>query len=132
MPDSKQLAHDFVAALVANEPVQFEQVLTEDVGLRLWRWDGGEAYRPRERVVRRLMEEWSSWQDPNFELLVVLAEDSRAAIEFRIYATERERYIEHNRSAFLTILDGRVQTIDLFVPSHSRAHGVRAGLRPRR
>ena len=53
MTDPRRLAYDFLSALAANDPAQYERVLHEDAGLRLGRWDGGEAYRPRDRVVRR-------------------------------------------------------------------------------
>jgi len=37
-------------------------------------------------------------------------------VEFRIQATENQRYVEHNRSAFLTIEDGCIHIIDLYCP----------------
>jgi predicted N-acetyltransferase YhbS/ketosteroid isomerase-like protein len=116
MSDPRQLAYDFLSALAANDPTQYERVLHEDVGMRLGRWDGGEAYRPRDRVMRRLMEEWAAWPDPTLEAHTVLADGERVAVEFRIQATENQRYVEHNRAAFLTIKDGQVQAIDLYCP----------------
>ena len=56
MSDTAQLARDFLAALASNNPIQFEAVLSDDVGLRLHRWDGREIYRPRKRVMQRLSE----------------------------------------------------------------------------
>ena len=38
------------------------------------------------------------------------------ALEFRIQATENNRYVEHNRSAFLTIKDDKIHIIDLYCP----------------
>src|SRR3954452_23485919 len=114
MSDGTTLAHAFLAALAANDTELYEQVLAQDASLRLWRWDGAEAYRPRERVTLRLMEEWSAWTDAKIELMSLLADDKRAAIEFRIQATESTRYMEHNRSAFLNIVDGTIQSIDLY------------------
>ena len=64
MSDVKQLVQEFLAALASNNPTQYEAVLSEDVGLRLNRWDGREIYRPRKRVMQRFMDEWSSWPDP--------------------------------------------------------------------
>ena len=94
----------------------YEAVLCEDAGIRIGRWDKGEVYRPRWRVVKRLMEEWSAWPDPTLEAFDVLADGEHVAIEFRIQATEHDRYVEHNRSAFLTIKDGKIYTIDLYCP----------------
>jgi hypothetical protein len=124
MSDVKALANAFLAALAANDTVPYEQVLAEDAGLRIWRWDGSEAYRPRGRAALRLIEEWAAWPDAKIELISLLADDRRAALEFRIQATENGRYIEHNRSAFLDIADGKIQSIDLYcaepVPSARR------------
>ncbi len=116
MSDVNQLAQDFMAALSSNDPARYEAVLSDEVGLRLNRWDGREVYRPRTRVVARLMEEWSSWPDPTLETFDVLAHGDRAAIEFRVQATENDRYVEHNRSAFLTIKDDKIHIIDLYCP----------------
>ena len=116
MSDMKQLAEDFMIALSSNDTARYEAVLTEDAGLRLNRWDGREVYRPRTRVMARLMEEWLSWPDATLELFTVLAEGDRGALEFRIQATENDRYVEHNRSVFLTIKDEKIHIIDLYCP----------------
>ena len=116
MSEPKQLAQEFIDALVANDVAKYQAILAEDAGMRVGRWDGGEAYRPRARVIQRLMDEWSAWPDPKLETLAILADGERAAVEFRIQATENNRYMEHNRSAFLAIEDGKVQTIDLYCP----------------
>ena len=124
MPNPKELAEQFLAALAANEAAHYEAVLGENAALRLGRWDGSELYRPRRRVVQRLIDEWSAWPDPTLETFIVMAEGDKAAIEFRIQATENERYVEHNRSAFLTIKDDRIHIIDLYcnepIPSARR------------
>jgi GNAT superfamily N-acetyltransferase len=116
MSDPTQLAHDFLAALASNNPTQFEAVLSEDVGMRLNRWDGREIYRPRKRVMQRFIDEWSSWPDPSLEGFDIVGTADRAAVEFRIQATENDRYVEHNRSAFLTIKDDKIHIIDLYCP----------------
>ena len=54
MSDANQLAQDFMTALNSNDMARYEAVLSEDVGLRLNRWDGREVYRPRSRVAARL------------------------------------------------------------------------------
>ena len=114
MSDPRQLAQDFVAALTANDAARYEAILSEDAGMLIGRWDGGEIHRPRHRVVRRLMAEWSAWPDPTTEVLNLLADGDQAAVEFRIQATENDRYVEHNRSAFLKIKEDKIQLIRLY------------------
>ena len=114
MPHPKELAQQFLAALAANDAAQYEAVLSEDAALRLGRWDGSELYRPRRRVVPRFLDEWSAWPDPILEKFTVMAEGDKIAIEFRIQVTENDRYVEHNRSAFLTIKDDKIHVIDLY------------------
>ncbi len=116
MSDVAQLVQKFLAALAANDPAQYEAVLGEEVGLRLNRWDGREVYRPRKRVMQRLLDEWAAWPDPSLEGFDVVGTGDRAAVEFRIQATENDRYVEHNRSAFLTIKDDRIDVIDMYCP----------------
>ncbi len=116
MTTSTEVARQFMQALAANDPHQYEAVLAEDVGLRLGRWDRSEAYRPRHRVLKRLMDEWSAWPDAVLETQHVAADGDQAFVQFRIQATEQGRYVEHNRAAALTLKDGRVQTIDLYCP----------------
>ncbi len=114
MSEPKQLAQDFLAALTANDEVGYEAILSEDVGMLIERWDGRETYHPRHRVVRRLMEEWSAWPDPAMDLLNVLADGDQASVEFRIQATEDDRYVEHNRAAFLKIQEDKIQLVRLY------------------
>ncbi len=116
MSDANQLAYDFMTALSSSDTARYEAVLGEEAGLRLNRWDGREVYRPRTRVMARLMDEWSSWPDPTLEVFDVLPHGDRVAVEFRIQATENQRYVEHNRSAFLTIKDDQIAIIDLYCP----------------
>ena len=117
MSDTKEIARKFLDALASDGAGKYQDILAEDAAIRIARWDGEEVYRPRDRVIKRLMEEWSAWRDPTLETFTVLGEEGHAAVEFRIQATEQQRYVEHNRSAFLTIRDGRVQTIDLYCPA---------------
>ena len=118
MSAAHDLARQFLDAVAANDTAAFEAVLAENAGLRLMRWDGAEAYRPRERVIGRFQSEWAAWPDARLECLSSLAEGERAAVEFRIQATDPAsgRYLEHIRSAFLTVADGRVQMIELYCP----------------
>lgn len=116
MSDLKQIVRDFLDALAVNDSAKYERILSEDVGMRLTRWDGSEMYRPRFRVVERLTREWSAWRDATLETFGILAEGDRVAVEFRIQATEDGQYVEHNRSAFLTIKDNLIQAIDLCCP----------------
>ena len=116
MSDPKQLAQDFLAALAINDAAHYETILTEDVGMAIGRWDGSELHRPRHRVVKRLVEEWSAWPDPSAEMLNVVAEGDQVALEFRVQATENDRYVEHNRSALLKIKDDKIQLIRMYCP----------------
>jgi hypothetical protein len=131
MSDLQQLARDFMAAMAANDPDQYAAVLHDDVGLRFYRWDGSEMYRPRHRVVQRLMDEWSAWPDPALETFTLVAVDAKIAIEYRVQATEHDRYAEHNRSAFLTIKDDLIHVIDLYspepIPSARRKNWIAPG-----
>ncbi len=124
MSDPKELAQRFLAALAANDAAQYEAVLSEDAALRLGRWDGGELHRPRQRVVQRFLDEWSAWPDPSLETFTLMAEGDKVALEYRIQATENDRLVEHNRSAFLTIKDNQIHIIDLYciepIPSARR------------
>lgn len=121
MPDTVQIAHKFLDAMASAAAGKYEQVLAEDAAMRMWRGDACEAFRPRDRVVKRLVEEWSAWYDPVMETVTVIGAADRAAVEFRIQATERQILVEHNRSAFLTILGDRVQVIDLYCPAPLRS-----------
>ncbi len=114
---SNSIAEQFLAALASNDAAQYARVLRDDVGLRVWGAPQSEIHRPRERVVKRLMDEWAAWHDATIETLSVVANDERVAIEFRIQATENARYVEHNRAAFLVVTENRAQTIDLYCPA---------------
>ena len=116
MPDPKQLAQDFLKALASTDVHLYESVLNEDASLLIGRWDGGEVYRPRQRFVERLINEWSAWPDATLEEFTTIAENDSVAVEFRIQATENQRYVEHNRSAFLKLKDGKIQVINLYCP----------------
>jgi GNAT superfamily N-acetyltransferase len=118
MSATKDLGQQFLEGLSANTPETLEAALAETAGLRLMRWDGLEAYRPRARVIERLQGEWRAWPDARLEPLSCLAQDQRIALEFRIQATDPDsgRYVEYLRAAFLSISEGRVQTIDLYCP----------------
>ncbi len=123
---SEEIVEKFFEAIRIGERVRLEAVLAEDAGMRIGRWDGAEAYRPRHRVITRLLQESFAWRDATWHLIEMIANENRAAFEFRIQATENARYVEHNRAAFLTLRDGKVQTIELYcpepIPSARRQH----------
>jgi GNAT superfamily N-acetyltransferase len=113
---TKEVAEKFLDALATNDSELYEELLTEDAGIRIGRWDGSEAYRPRRRVIERLRQESSGWNDARVLPLNMTATKEHVAIEFRIQVTENSRYVEHNRAAFLTLKDGKVRFIDLYCP----------------
>ncbi len=117
MADPNQIARDFLSALASNDPILYEHVLHPDVGMRQWNPTDSRVDRPRARVIQHLMDEWSAWGDASLEILTIVANDTHAAIEFRVQATENARYVEHIRSAFLKLRDGQIQTIDLYCPA---------------
>jgi GNAT superfamily N-acetyltransferase len=117
MPGSKFIAEQFIDAIRSNDATKYTRVLREDAGIRIWGSNQSEIHRPRARVVKRLMDEWSAWRDATIETLSIVANDERVAIEFRIQATENARYVEHNRAAFLSIEENQVKTIDLYCPA---------------
>jgi hypothetical protein len=116
MPDPKQLAKDFLTALASTDTPLYEAVLNEDASLLMERWDGSEVYRPRQRVVERMISEWSAWSDATLDEFTMIADGDLAGVEFRIQATENQRYVEHNRSAFLKFKDGKIQGVTLYCP----------------
>ncbi|MBI5651854.1 MAG: hypothetical protein HZC40_15670, partial [Chloroflexi bacterium] len=117
MSDPKNIAQQFLDAVIANDAARWETILTDDAGLRVATLRDGAVYRPRARVIKRLMDEASAWRDATVQLQSILIEDHRVAIQFRIQVTEHARYIEHNRAVFLALKDERVQMIDLYAPA---------------
>ena len=103
-------------ALVARDTAGVAALLSDDAALLIAGWRGSEAYRPRDRVLARLQAEWDGWLDPRLEIFTVLGDATRVAVEFGIQVTEQDRYVEHNRSAFLTVAGDRVTLIDLYCP----------------
>ncbi len=119
MVETQVIAQRFLDAMASGTAGAYDAVLADDAGLRLLSADGAEACRGRDRIARRLLAEWSAWPDARLECLSALVEGDRAAVEFRVQATDAatRRYLEHVRSAFLTVAEGRVQTIDLYCPA---------------
>ena len=114
MADSTPIAHAFLDALASKDSTRYERVLHPDVGMRVWGWKEIKVHRPRAKVMQYLIDEWSAWSDATLEKLSVVTGDALIAIEFRIQATENGRYVEHNRSGFLKLKDGQIETIDLY------------------
>lgn len=54
---SNSIAEQFLAALASNDAAQYARVLRDDVGLRVWGARQSEIHRPRERVIKRFMDE---------------------------------------------------------------------------
>jgi ketosteroid isomerase-like protein/GNAT superfamily N-acetyltransferase len=111
------LARQFLAALASGDPARLEAVLAEGAQMRVYGAQAAELHKSRPRVVARLHGEWAAWPDPALETLTVIAAGDRAAVEFRLQATEHGRYVEHLRSAFLTVEDGRIAVVELYCPA---------------
>jgi GNAT superfamily N-acetyltransferase/ketosteroid isomerase-like protein len=116
MVNTKELAEQFLGALVARDAAGVEALLSDDAALRVGGWRGSESYRPRARVLARLQVEWAGWPDPRLEVFTVLGDETRVAVEFRIQVTVQDRYVEHNRAVFLTVAGDRITLIDLYCP----------------
>ena len=116
MSNPNQLAKDFLIALASTNSGLYKSVLNEDASLLIGRWDGGELYGPRKRVVERLISEWSTWSDAKLEEFTIIAEGDIARSGIRIQATENQRYVEHNRSAFLKVQRWKNTRITLYCP----------------
>lgn len=112
--DAKEFVVGLLSAIAEGTAPGVEAALHEDVSLRVWRWDGLISTRGRDRVAGWFRAEWTGWTDATLELFTPLAEGDRAAVEHRIQATEAERYVEHNRSLWVKLVDGRIHAIDLY------------------
>lgn len=108
------IGHEFMEALADNRAARYEALLTEDAGLRIWNWEGNEALRPRDKVIGRLLQEWSRLENPALECLSMTASEDRVAIEFRIRTHTGACYRLQNGSAFLTLGGARIEVIDLY------------------
>jgi hypothetical protein len=132
----RQLAQRFAAALGGDFDA-LAGLLADDATLRLYRWDGLEGYRPRQRILDRLKSEWAAWPDARLETLTVMADDNRATVELRIQATDPAfgRLVDHYRTALLQVVEDKVAVIDYYcaepVPAAKRGDWVApAGLSP--
>ena len=114
---STTIGEQFIGALASNDESRYELILRDDVGMRIWGARQSELYRPRARVIKRLIEEWSRWNDASIEMISIVTNGDRVALEYRIQATEEDRYVEHNRAAFFVIEQAQIKTIDTPNPS---------------
>lgn len=123
--DIQQHTRQLLNAMTLTDARAYEYALNPDAGMRIWRWDGMVALRPRDQIAAYLIDEWSAWQEPDLEVLGVVAGTRRGSAEFRISAYEGGRYVEHNRAVFVTLRGEKIQTIDLYcaepVPSAHRS-----------
>lgn len=113
---SAEILQAFLDALLTDDARAWDGVLAQDVGLRVYRCDGLEAYRPRQFAADFFQRERAGWTDATIARLSAMQEGDCIAVEFRIQATEGARYIEHNRVAFLTVRDAQIAQIDLYCP----------------
>lgn len=112
--DARESVACVLSAVAVNDAPGIEAALHEDVSLRVWRWDGLITTRGRDRVANWFQAEWAGWPDATLETFTPIAERDRAAVEFRIQATEGRRYIEHNRTLWVSFVDGQAHMMDLY------------------
>jgi len=107
--------------LTTRDVSRCEAALCEEASLRVWRWDGAEAYRARANIAQRLTREWSAWSEPVVTPLRCIEAGEQVALEFRIQVLEGARYVEHNRTALLKLKGEQLLSIELYcaAPVHS-------------
>ncbi|MEM9490022.1 MAG: GNAT family N-acetyltransferase [Myxococcota bacterium] len=100
--ESRRAARQVVEALAAGSVEAFAEHIADHAILRLWRWDGREQLRPRDRLFRHLAAEWAAWDTPILEILSIVVEGERAVVEFRVQTSADGVPIEHNRMLSLS------------------------------
>lgn len=126
--DFQQHTRRLLNAMTLTDARAYEYALNADASMRVWRWDGLVALRPRARIADFLIGEWTAWREPSMEVLSVVAGMQRGSAEFRISGYEEGRYVEHNRSVFITLKGEKIQSIELYcaepVPSAHRTDWI--------
>lgn len=112
MTDS--LPHALIHALAANDRERLATILTPDVCLRVYTPDHFRLVRGFEKVWAAFHEDVDAAPDTRIELLSVVENADRAAIEYRLQYTRDQRYLEEYRSAFLQIREGRIYYLDIY------------------
>ncbi|MBV7331283.1 GNAT family N-acetyltransferase [Chloroflexi bacterium TSY] len=112
----KEMIEQFLNALVAKNTALFDSILHPDGMLRLHRWDGLQMHCAYKRMVDAIATELAAWPDPTIEIFHIIGDSEQVAAKFRIQATEDQRYVEHNRSAFFSFQDGQIHAIDIYCP----------------
>lgn len=122
--DAALFAQKFLDACAAPTADLLNQILAEDSRVRIWSWQGRQVARDRARVIGLVRDDTERWTDARYTLLNVVGDAEKIAMEYRIQATENERYGEHNRAGFLEIANGAITSMDLYyaepIPSARR------------
>ncbi|MFN8497088.1 MAG: GNAT family N-acetyltransferase [Anaerolineae bacterium] len=106
------IAQTFVMALADRSLL--EQVVTDDVGMRVHGAEENAMMRPLDRVRAYIEAAWPAEPDLRAEVLSSLDSGERVSVEFRVQYHRAGRYVEENGAAFLQLRDGRAHTIDLY------------------
>ncbi|MFN8484990.1 MAG: hypothetical protein U0768_18290 [Anaerolineae bacterium] len=106
------IAQAFVAAVV--DRARLEQVVTQDVGMRVYGAEENAVMRPLDRVRAYLEAAWPTEPNLRAEVLSSPSAGDLLSAEFRVQYHRAGRYVEENCAAFLRLRDGRVHTIDLY------------------
>jgi len=112
--NGEELTATFLAALADGNEIALARIFTPDVTMRAWRWDGLHAYKPRERVIRALVEERRGWTSATVKRFLTAITDEAIAVEFRIVADDEGRTLEHNRMAMVKLAGDSIASIDLY------------------
>ncbi|MBI5879523.1 MAG: GNAT family N-acetyltransferase [Chloroflexi bacterium] len=126
--DIQQHTRQLLNAMTLTDVRAYEYALNDGAGMRIWRWDGMVALRPRDQIANYLIEEWAAWTEPRMDVISVVSGVRRGSAEFRIFAYENGRYVEHNRAVFVTLRGEKIQTVDLYcaepIPSAHRSEWI--------
>ncbi len=110
---AKKIVEALIRAVAEGDEGGFEKRVADHAVLRLWRWDGHEIHRPRQRLYRRLADEWAAWDRPVLEIQRSIGEDLHGVVEFRVLTTEGAEPVEHSRVMIASLEGERVSSIDL-------------------
>jgi GNAT superfamily N-acetyltransferase len=107
------VARQVAGALVSADPGVWDDLVADDVVLRIWAHDGCDAAGGRQMATQRLVRV-GAWADARLEVFDVLVDGDRVAAEFRIKAESLGETLAHNWSLFATVAGQRVTRLDIY------------------